>query len=405
MDGSDDAEALASAGHGSDEDYGTYEDMGEEFVACVIDFDQSGNPKVSRTKPVSKERAEEIIAGAKAKDKFTNPLFKTIYPASAGKLDAESIMAKYPDLSKTESMGQEDDSGAHGDETISPVHGESMEQDLTLESLKVLSGMNKVVNECGIPTAMGASIPASINITASNGPELTGMLKDIMSLAGVRPAGEVAPVTPRIDALPPVDHMPTMSSEPDMATLIKVVDEPELDSDSMNDREEIKDESSGEKEKNRPWDSSPHEKIRQDGVRKFGDQNSGSGKGRIGTQPNAHTSESVVEQLYADYKAFVAEAAADEPEAPDAAAVARKKKLDALKDRQEDDAAEKAYKKDSNVRVHHAKHDDVDEGYDTRDAYEKCDPKHPDFKKNYEKYKAANPSGTLADFVAKMKGK
>ena len=44
------------------------------------------------------------------------------------------------------------------------------------------------------------------------------------------------------------------------------------------------------------------------------------------------------------------------------------------------------------------------EGYDTRDAYEKHDPKHPDFKKNYEKFKAANPSKKLADFVAKMKG-
>ena len=44
------------------------------------------------------------------------------------------------------------------------------------------------------------------------------------------------------------------------------------------------------------------------------------------------------------------------------------------------------------------------EGYDTRDAYEKHDPKHPDFKKNYEKFKKTNPSKTLADFVAKMKG-
>ncbi len=43
------------------------------------------------------------------------------------------------------------------------------------------------------------------------------------------------------------------------------------------------------------------------------------------------------------------------------------------------------------------------EGYDSRNAYDKWDPKHPDFKKNYERFKAANPKGTLADFVANLK--
>lgn len=409
MDSSDDAAALASAGHGSDEDYGTYEDMGEEYVACIVDFDRSGTAKVLRSKPVSKERAEEIIANAKTKDTFKNPLFKTIYPASAGKLDADSIMKQFPDLSKTESQDSlGGGAGAHGDETISPIHGGQKEQptmeNLNLESLRYLSGINKTVNECGIPTAMGASTPASINITAASGSELTGMLKDIMNLAGVH---KVEPHHMPIDVLAAPSLAPAHTDAgPDMATLIKAVGDPEADTDSMNDREEETDESSGEKEENRPWDTSPHEKIRQDGVRKFGDQNSGSGKGRTGVQPNAHTTESIAEQLYADYKAFVAEAAADEPAAPDADAIAKRKRLQAIKDRQEDERAEKAYKTDSNVRVHHAKYDnDVDEGYDTRDAYEKCDPKHPDFKKNYEKYKAANPTGTLADFVAKMKRK
>jgi hypothetical protein len=223
-----------------------------------------------------------------------------------------------------------------------------------------------------------------------------------MNLAGVH---KVEPQHMPIDVI--ASPASPIEAPSDMASLIKVVSEPEADLDSMNDRKETAEElSSGEKEENRPYDSSPHEKIRQDGVRKFGDNNSGSGKGRIGTQPNAQTTESIAEQLYADYRAFVAEAAADEPAEPDADAIAKRKRLQAIKDRQEDERAEKAYKTDSNVRVHHAKYDnDVDEGYDTRDAYEKCDPKHPDFKKNYEKYKAANPTGTLADFVAKMKRK
>lgn len=287
-------------------------------------------------------------------------------------------------------------------EVHTAIHNSLHENNLTLESLRYLSGVNKTVNECGIPTAMGANTPATINITAASGSELTGMLKDIMNLAGVH---KVEPQHMPIDVI--ASPASPIEAPSDMASLIKVVSEPEADLDSMNDRKETAEElSSGEKEENRPYDSSPHEKIRQDGVRKFGDANSGSGKGRIGTQPNAQTTESIAEQLYADYRAFVAEAAADEPAEPDADAIAKRKRLQAIKDRQEDERAEKAYKTDSNVRVHHAKYaNDVDEGYDTRNAYEKCDPKHPDFKKNYEKYKASNPTGTLADFVAKMKRK
>lgn len=43
------------------------------------------------------------------------------------------------------------------------------------------------------------------------------------------------------------------------------------------------------------------------------------------------------------------------------------------------------------------------DGYDSRGAYEKHDPKHPDFAKNYKKYKATNPQGQIGDFVAHMK--
>jgi hypothetical protein len=44
------------------------------------------------------------------------------------------------------------------------------------------------------------------------------------------------------------------------------------------------------------------------------------------------------------------EAKADEPASPDAEAIARRKRLQALKDKQEDDAAETSYKKDTSVR-------------------------------------------------------
>jgi hypothetical protein len=36
-------------------------------------------------------------------------------------------------------------------------------------------------------------------------------------------------------------------------------------------------------------------------------------------------------------------------------------------------------------------------------AYDKWDPKHPNFVKNYKKFKTSNPEGTLKDFIAKLK--
>ena len=71
----------------------------ELYVACIIDHNRSGQAVVRRSKPVSQERAEEIIDNALANNKFTNPPFMTIYPASAGRLDADTIMSDYPDMS------------------------------------------------------------------------------------------------------------------------------------------------------------------------------------------------------------------------------------------------------------------------------------------------------------------
>jgi len=52
----------------------------------------------------------------------------------------------------------------------------------------------------------------------------------------------------------------------------------------------------------------------------------------------------------------------------------------------------------------------VEEGYDSSGAYEKHDPKHPDFAKNYiifaknyKKHNGTNPPGGMRDFIAHMK--
>ena len=45
----------------------------------------------------------------------------------------------------------------------------------------------------------------------------------------------------------------------------------------------------------------------------------------------------------------------------------------------------------------------VDESYDSSGAYEKWDPKHPHFVKNYKKFQASNPGSTLTHFIAHLK--
>lgn len=72
----------------------------EQYVACIVDYNRSGQAMVRRSVPVSKERAEEIIANARAKNTFKHPPYMTVYPASAGRLDGEEIMSKFPDMSR-----------------------------------------------------------------------------------------------------------------------------------------------------------------------------------------------------------------------------------------------------------------------------------------------------------------
>ena len=79
---------------------GDLEQQEEAYVACIVQHNRSGRAIVHRTKPINHERAEEVIRHALSKNTFVHPPFMTIYPASAGKLDGSTIMAKFPDMSK-----------------------------------------------------------------------------------------------------------------------------------------------------------------------------------------------------------------------------------------------------------------------------------------------------------------
>ena len=94
------------------QDFDKVTDNDEEYVACIVQHNRSGQAMVQRTKPISRDRAEEVIKHALSKNTFVHPPFMTIYPASAGKLDGSTIMAQFPDMSQegmNEAVDQEFD--------------------------------------------------------------------------------------------------------------------------------------------------------------------------------------------------------------------------------------------------------------------------------------------------------
>jgi len=151
------------------------------------------------------------------------------------------------------------------------------------------------LTECGM-TPMPSHGPASINISAGSGDELTGVLRDIVNLAGVQKSHHT-PMT-----LEPAAGVATVVQEPNMKDLI--------DAMTMKDREVEEDSLNAEQEEQRTWDSSPDEKIGADGVSTLGDINQGDHRERQKGLPLANPMESVdllAQQLFADYQKFVAE--------------------------------------------------------------------------------------------------
>jgi len=81
----------------------------QEYIACIVHHDRSGQATVQRTRPVSHSRAQEIIRHALAKSTFKHPPFMTIYPASLGRLDGSAIMAQFPDMSQEVNEAEDDE--------------------------------------------------------------------------------------------------------------------------------------------------------------------------------------------------------------------------------------------------------------------------------------------------------
>lgn len=160
----------------------------------------------------------------------------------------------------------------------------------------------KTLSECGVMPEMvgGGNTPASISITAGNGQELSGMLKDIMSLAGVH---KVEPEHMGAEAPAAV-----MSTTPAIAVGTSDGEDMRSVMDKLNP--EMGDEQ-GEEETDEEYDNTPNDPTDvqpydKEGVGPNNHENPmGAAKGR-GNLNNPRAA-SMEESLMADYQNFVSE--------------------------------------------------------------------------------------------------
>lgn len=167
---------------------------------------------------------------------------------------------------------------------------------MELKDLRNLAGLS----ECGMaPMPASPPTPASMSVSAASGSELSGMLKDLMSLAGlqkVEPAHlGVAPAPMKL--LPePVKAVGPAASDGEV--MRGIADKLNLDQDDE------------EKKADEAWDNAPADpepKEPFDAEEYAHHENPpGAGKGRRTAQPNA-TVEEIAEGLFAEYAKFVSE--------------------------------------------------------------------------------------------------
>ena len=192
------------------------------------------------------------------------------------------------------------------------------------------------VDECGMMPEMGMgmerpSMPASINVTAGSGEELGNVLKDIMSLAGVKQHGAEEPLSaePTLAiGVEPEQDMDPNSSMRSVMDLMNPADDEEggeevdgitgLDQDHDGDHDmgdhdlETDDEEDDEEADEGQYDNSPANPIKPPmfNANKYAHQENQPGQGdrMDGDRPKAYADmNEATADLFAQYKNFVAE--------------------------------------------------------------------------------------------------
>lgn len=180
------------------------------------------------------------------------------------------------------------------------------------------------VNECGM-MGMGmpshSHTPASINMTADSGEELTGMLRDIMKLAGV--ASDSTPHTDTsadMDVLSPTPTVGIATSDgEDMRAMIDKLnpasdEEPKgLEYDGSGEDSDSEESSDDEEETDESYDNSPASTSPKQGynadARAYHPNSPGAAAGR-GQMANPHgvpTMEEISAKLFSEYQSFLNE--------------------------------------------------------------------------------------------------
>ena len=202
------------------------------------------------------------------------------------------------------------------------INSSSDEPDFDDDNYIVREGLE----ECG-DSMMGYNqpkTPASINMTAGSGEELSAMLKDIMSLAGLKQVGPgdmERAHEPSVMSTPPTISIASMDDEPEfMRSMIDKLNEPGEDDKVVKELdntpdEEILDARSG------PLGLNGFASSDQSGP-------PGGGDGRKVVSPRAHV-ETTYESLMSEYKKFISE---DQGMAEGGDLGNREEKVDELKD-------------------------------------------------------------------------
>jgi len=168
---------------------------------------------------------------------------------------------------------------------------------MELKDLRKLSGLN----ECGMsPMPSAPPTPASISMTAASGNELSGMLKDIMSLAGLQKVepGHLGVEPPPMKLLPePVKAIGPAASDGEVMRGIS--DKLNLDKDD----EEMK---ADEAWDNAPADAEPKEPFDAEEYAHH-ENPPGAAKGRNFKNNPVANVEDIAERLFAEYQNFLAE--------------------------------------------------------------------------------------------------
>ena len=209
------------------------------------------------------------------------------------------------------------------------------------------------VEECGMMPEMGMgmgspAMPASINMTAGSGEELSNMLATIMQLAGVKPHGAEEPMS--AEPAVAIATEPEMDSNADMRSVMDLMNEPEAgdeddglagldrdhdgdhdmddhdmekeegyyqdpdgDEDSAADQADQADhERRGREEEMGEYDNSPNSPIKPPmfNANQYANQENQPGQGdrMDGTSPKAYADmKEATADLFAQYKTFISE--------------------------------------------------------------------------------------------------